>query len=244
MNLDFDYKIFDLENYLTKDEFVKLNTSLINFDVNVDEINSSLGFLQWSNDVENKVKEIDPIRYNKIVESYSLNYMDYCFLNKLNDQYGFNENDYFNFLLTHNCGLLKNNGIYDLIFKCYENILFELFNKKIKTNFKDSLVGHINVYPEGSFIKKHFDSDPNGERLFTAVFFINNDRKFDDGSLLKLYTKNGEIEVLPNFNKCVLIEHQKYNYIHEVTKNLSKDIRYSVYCPFTIKDYKEKLEDV
>ena len=89
MNLDFDYKIFDLENYLTKDEFVKLNTSLINFDVNVDEINSSLGFLQWSNDVENKVKEIDPIRYNKIVDSYSLNYTDYCFLNKLNDQYGF-----------------------------------------------------------------------------------------------------------------------------------------------------------
>ena len=101
MNLDFDYKIFDLENYLTNEEFNKLNTSLVNFDINVDEINSSLGFLQWSNDVENKVKEIDPIRYNKIVDSYSLNYTDYCFLNKLNDQYGFNENDYFNFLLTY-----------------------------------------------------------------------------------------------------------------------------------------------
>ena len=75
--------VVDLSEVVTKDEFVKLNTSLINFDVNVDEINSSLGFLQWSNDVENKVKEIDPIRYNKIVDSYSLNYTDYCFLNKL-----------------------------------------------------------------------------------------------------------------------------------------------------------------
>ena len=45
-----------------------------------------------------------------------------------------------------------------------------------------------------------------------------------------------------NINKCVLIELQKYKYVHEVTKNLSKDIRYSVYCPFTIKDYKEKFE--
>ena len=59
MNLDFDYKIFDLKNYLSNEEFNKLNTSLVNFDINVDEINSTLGFLQWSNDVENKVKEIN-----------------------------------------------------------------------------------------------------------------------------------------------------------------------------------------
>lgn len=241
MDINFDYKIFNLEHYLSSDEFDKLNSLITDFDVDVYDIKSTLGFLQWSDRVQNTLKENDLNRYEKINELYSIDYNDYRYLDYLNSEYGFNEEDYFNFLLTYRNDVLRTNGIYDLLTESYKNILFEIFGLKIDPLFQNSLIGHINVYPQGSFIKKHFDSDPNNERLFTAVFFLNNDRKFNDGSLLKLYTKNGEIEILPDFKKCVLIEHKNYNYIHEVTKNLSEDIRYSVYCPFTINDYKQKF---
>lgn len=241
MNINFDYKICNLEDYLTKDEFNKFNTLVTDFDVDVNDIKSALGFLQWSKRVEETLKEKDLNRYNKINDTYSIDYNDYRYLNYLNDENGFDQNDYFNFLLTHRNDIIRVNGLYELITESYKNILYEIFGLKLNPLYQNTLIGHINVYPQGSFIKKHFDSDPNNERLFTAVFFLNNDRKFDDGSLLKLYTKNGEIEVLPDFKKCVLIEHKDYNYIHEVTKNLSDDIRYSVYCPFTINDYEQKL---
>ena len=102
-------------------------------------------------------------------------------------------------------------------------------------------MGNINVYPNGSFIRKHTDNDPDGNRLFTMLFFLNDNRTTEDGSILKLYTNDGIIDVIPDFRKCILIEHQKYNYTHEVTKNLSNNVRYSIYSPFTINDYNIKL---
>jgi Rps23 Pro-64 3,4-dihydroxylase Tpa1-like proline 4-hydroxylase len=91
---------------------------------------------------------------------------------------------------------------------------------------------------------QHKDNDPDGKRLFTILFFLNSDRNIDQGSLLKLYTNNDVINVVPNFNQCILLEHQNYNYTHEVTHNLVDDVRYSIYSPFTISDYNEKLEDL
>lgn len=241
MKLDFDYKILNLENYLTDNEFTDLENKVNNFDVDLNKIKSSLGFLCWSKNVQDKLKEKDLNRYNDIINNQYLTYEDFKVLHELNEENDYHENDYFNFFLTYGNITFKEVGIYEHILKVYVGILKELFDKDVKSIYKDSLIGNINIYPKGSFIKKHQDNDPDGQRLFTILFFLNSDRTIDQGSLLKLYTKDGVIDLIPNFKKCILIEHQNYNYIHEVTHNLVDDVRYSVYSPFTIKDYEEKL---
>jgi Rps23 Pro-64 3,4-dihydroxylase Tpa1-like proline 4-hydroxylase len=241
MNLNFDYKIYNLEELLNIDEFTRLGELVNNFNIDLNKIDSSLGFLQWSDNVQNKVKEIDLSRFNKINSNYRIKYDDFQFLKNLNDEFGFYDEDYFNFFLTHPIQYLKDVGIYDILLKVYEGIINDLFYKKVKEEFKQNLMGNINVYPNGSFIRKHTDNDPDGNRLFTILFFLNDKRSYDDGSILKLYTNNGIIDFLPDFRKCILIEHQKYNYTHEVTKNISNNVRYSIYSPFTINDYNLKL---
>ena len=241
MNLNFDYKIYDLKNLLDGEEFTRLEDLINNFNINLNEIKSALGFLQWSDKVQDKVKDIDLLRYGKMESNYEITYGDFQFLRNLNEEYGFNDEDYFNFFLTHPIECLKNNGIYEILLKVYEEIINDLFSKRVKEEFKNNLMGNINVYPNGSFIRKHTDNDPDGNRLFTMLFFLNDNRTTEDGSILKLYTNDGIIDVIPDFRKCILIEHQKYNYTHEVTKNLSNNVRYSIYSPFTINDYNIKL---
>jgi Rps23 Pro-64 3,4-dihydroxylase Tpa1-like proline 4-hydroxylase len=244
MNIDFDYKIFDLKNYLSKDDFIDLENKVNNFDVDLSKIKSTLGFLSWSEKVQNKLKEKYNDRFNNIIKNDYITYEDFKILNDLNNEEGYYDEDYFNFFLTYGNSIFKDVGIYEHIRNVYKGILTELFNKKVKKNFEDTLIGNINIYPKGSFIRKHQDNDPDGQRLFTILFFLNSDRTLEQGSLLKLYTKDSLVNFIPNFNKCVLIEHQNFNYTHEVTHNLVDDVRYSIYSPFTIKDYKEKLEDV
>ena len=201
MNLDFDYKIFDLENYLTKDEFSDLEKKINGFDVDLTKIKSTLGFLSWSKNVQNKLKEKDINRFNTIIENDYITYDDFKILDELNNEYEFYDQDYFNFFLTYSNSTFKDGGIYE-------------------------------------FIKKVFIG------IFTILFFLNSDRDISQGSLLKLYIKDGIIDFVPDFKKCVLIEHQNNNYVHEVTHNLVDDVRYSIYSPFTIKDYNEKLESI
>jgi Rps23 Pro-64 3,4-dihydroxylase Tpa1-like proline 4-hydroxylase len=241
MNLNFDYKIYNLEDLLDGNDFTRLESLMDKFNIGLKEIKSALGFLQWSDRVQNRTKDIDLLRYNKIDSNYEITYDDFLFLRNINDEYGFYDGDYFNFFLTHPIECLKNNGIYEILLKVYEGIIYDLFNKKVKEEFKDNLMGNINVYPNGSFIRKHTDNDPDGNRLFTILFFLNDKRTSEDGSILKLYTNDGVVDVIPDFRKCILIEHQKYNYTHEVTKNVSNNVRYSIYSPFTINDYNTKL---
>lgn len=243
MEINFDYKIFDLENYLNDDEFLDLTNKVNNFDVNLSQIKSTLGFLSWSENVQEKLREKDPNRYNTILKNESITYEDFKILNELNKEFDFEYDDYFNFFLTYSNNTFKNAGIYEYIKKVYIGILKELFDKNVKEEFRDTLIGNINIYPKGSFIRKHQDNDPDGQRLFTILFFLNSDRTLDQGSILKLYTNNEVVELVSNFKKCILIEHQNYNYVHEVTHNLVDDVRYSIYSPFTIKDYNEKLEN-
>jgi Rps23 Pro-64 3,4-dihydroxylase Tpa1-like proline 4-hydroxylase len=241
MNLECDYKIYDLDKLLDGDEFTRLGNLVHNFNIELNEIRSALGFLQWSDRVQNRVSEIDLLRFNRIEENYTISYDDFQFLRNLNEEYGYYDGDYFNFFLTHPIQCLKDNGIYKILSKVYQLILFDLFKKEIKDEHKESLMGNINVYPKGSFIRKHTDNDPDGNRLFTMLFFLNDNRTYNDGSILKLYTNNGVVDIIPDFKKCILIEHQKYNYTHEVTKNISSNVRYSIYSPFTINDYNLKL---
>jgi Rps23 Pro-64 3,4-dihydroxylase Tpa1-like proline 4-hydroxylase len=241
MNLECDYKIYDLDKLLDSDKFTCLGNLVHDFNIELNEIKSALGFLQWSDRVQNRVSEIDLLRFNRIEKNYEISYDDFQFLRNLNEEYSYYDSDYFNFFLTHPIQCLKDNGIYEILSKVYQSILFDLFKKEIKNEHKESLMGNINVYPKGSFIRKHTDNDPDGNRLFTILFFLNDNRTYSDGSILKLYTNNGVVEIIPDFKKCILIEHQKYNYTHEVTKNISSNVRYSIYSPFTINDYNLKL---
>jgi Rps23 Pro-64 3,4-dihydroxylase Tpa1-like proline 4-hydroxylase len=241
MNLEFDYKIYDLESLLDNNEFLRLSDLINKFNINLNEIKSALGFLQWSDNVQDTIKDIDLLRFNRIESDYQITYDDFRFLKNLNDEFGFKDEHYFNFFLTHPIQCLKDNGMHQILSNIYEKILFDLFGKNVKTEHKKNLLGNINVYPKGSFIRKHTDNDPDGNRLFTILFFLNNNRTIEDGSILKLYSENGVIDVIPDYKKCVLIEHQKYNYTHEVTENLSNNVRYSIYSPFTINDYNLKL---
>ena len=239
--LDFDYKIYNLSDFLSHEEMIDLENKVTNFDVDLSDVKSSLGFLQWSPTVQEKIKTLYSDRYNEIINQNYLTYSDFRMLADVNDEYGFNDNDYFNFFLTTTNQTFKKVGIYDYFHKTYCGILKNLFNKDVKSEHKHNLIGNINIYPKDSFIRKHQDNDPDGNRLFTILFFINNDRKSDDGSILKIYTENDVIELTSDFKRCVLLEHQNYNYVHEVTKNLIDDVRYSVYSPFTINDYNDKL---
>lgn len=241
MNLDFDYKICNLRNYLSEDEFISFTNKVENFDVDLNEIKSTLGFLSWSDKVKEKVNELDSVRFNDIIERQYITYNDFNFLCELNQKYNFNDKDYFNFFLTYTNESFRRVGIYEYIKKSYINILYDLFGKKIIPGFEETLIGNINIYPKNSFIRKHQDNDPDGQRLFTILFFLNTDRTKEQGSLLKIFNQNGEIEIVPSHEYCVILEHQKYNLTHEVTLNLSEDVRYSIYSPFTIKDYEEKL---
>jgi len=242
MNLNFDYKICELKNYLTEEEMISLGEKVSNFDIDLNEIKSTLGFLSWSENVQNKIKEIDLIRYNEIITRQYITFDDFEFLSELNKEYNFGDEDYFNFFLTNSNELFRKVGIYNFIKKAFNNIIFDLFGKEVKPEYQGSMIGNINIYPKNSFIRKHQDNDPDGQRLFTILFFLNGDRTEEQGSLLRFFKEDEIISIIPNYKHCVIIEHQKHNLIHDVTLNLVDDLRYSIYSPFTIKDYQEKLQ--
>jgi Rps23 Pro-64 3,4-dihydroxylase Tpa1-like proline 4-hydroxylase len=244
MNLNFKYKICELKDYLSEYEMNLLSDKIKTFDVDLSEIKSNLGFLNWSKDVQEKIKYHDNIRYENIVLKQYITYDDFQFLSHINEQYNFSTHDYFNFFLTYSSETYKKRGIYEHIKNAYSNILIELFGKKIKLEYESTLAGNINIYPKNSFIKKHQDNDPDGQRLFTILFFLNDDRVESQGSLLKIFDGEEVITVVPNYKHCIILEHQNHNLIHEVTLNLVDNVRYSIYSPFTIKDYYQKLEDL
>ena len=74
MNLDFKYKICELKDYLSENEMTLLSEKIKDFDVDLSEIKSTLGFLNWSNDVQDKVKHRDNLRYENIISKYIRNY--------------------------------------------------------------------------------------------------------------------------------------------------------------------------
>jgi hypothetical protein len=85
---------------------------------------------------------------------------------------------------------------------------------------------------------KHQDGN-DGQRIFTMLFFVNKNWNRDEGSLFRLYNEDSVIEVIPNYENVVILEHINFNLTHEVTKNISNKMRYSVFCPFTINDYNQ-----
>lgn len=242
--LDFDIKIFDIADLINADDFISLHEGIKNFNIDLNEIEMPLGFLCWSDRIQTLVKELDVNRYNKMIDTNIVTKDDYLFLCDVNLKNGLKEHDYFNFLLTYHkpIDILEKFHVYSILRKANANMVKDLFGKPINVGTEDTFFGHINVYPKDSFIKKHTDIDPAGKRLYTSIFFLNDGRTEDDGSVLRIYTDNGILDVVPDFRKVVVLEHQKYNYVHEVTPNRIDGVRYSIYSSFTSVDYENRID--
>jgi Rps23 Pro-64 3,4-dihydroxylase Tpa1-like proline 4-hydroxylase len=238
--IDFDYKIYKMRDVLTKEEYDEVSELVKNFKIDLSKVNSSLGFLQWSNKIQNAFKMKHPDRYKRMVESNSYNYKDYQCLAELNKEIGIDEKDYFNFLMTYRTEELMSSRIVKIYDNAFRNILTDVFKKDVIDD--RVLFGHFNVYPKNSFIVNHTDGPMANDRYFTILFFLNSGRKYEDGSLLKIYTNNEVVDIVPDFNDIVLLDHMNYNYYHEVTENLINDVRYSLYTPFKLDDYNNKLK--
>ena len=62
----------------------------------------------------------------------------------------------------------------------------------------ESFECHAALYPEGRGYQRHLDRFRGSEeRLVTSVLYLNPDWRSDDGGQLRLYTEQGEVEVLP-----------------------------------------------
>ena len=238
--VDFDYKVYKMYDVLSSEEYQEVSLLLDDFKIDLSQINSSLGFLQWSNRIQNEMKLRHPERFERIVSENSYNYEDYCCLSQINKEIGINENDYFNFLMTYRTNDLMNSRIVHLYDKAFRNILKDIFKKDVV--YDQVLFGHFNVYPKNSFIVNHTDGPTANDRYFTILFFLNKGRKYEDGSLLRIQKENETIDIVPDFNDIVLLDHMKHNYYHEVTENLVDDVRYSLYTPFRLDDYDNKLK--
>ena len=236
--IDFDYKILKLRDYLSESEFREHSDLVDKFNVDIDIIESSFSSLCLYEKLKNKVKEVDEFRYQKFMDTGKINYNDFIFLNKLFKDNNYTKNHYFNFFLTDLLNKFdKKNDLKKSLGLSYSRILEDIFGKKLSHPIVDEFFGTVNIYPKNSFIDKHSDRSPNNDRLFTTLFFLNKNRKMEDGSILKIYKNNEIIDVIPDFNNVVILEHINHNYAHEVTENLIDNVRYSLYNPFEIKNY-------
>ncbi len=238
--VDFDYKVYKMYDVLSSEEYQEVSMLVENFEIDLNKINSSLGFLNWSARIQNEMKLRHPERYRKMIASNFYNYDDYKCLVDINKEIGLKENDYFNFLMTYRTPELMSSRIVQLYDKAFRIILKDIFKKEV--THSDILFGHFNVYPKNSFIVNHTDGPTANDRYFTILFFLNKGRKYEDGSLLKIHKENETIDIIPDFNDIVLLDHMKHNYYHEVTENLVDDVRYSLYTPFRLDDYDNKLK--
>jgi Rps23 Pro-64 3,4-dihydroxylase Tpa1-like proline 4-hydroxylase len=235
------YKIIDIGDYLSPNELNEYLNCIKKFNVDLSKIESSLDFLAMGSGVIKHILIEDSARYRRMKENNKIDYDDYLFLNSLNVKYNIPVEEYFNFFLHIANTEYNETVLFNLIKKIYVKFLEQHFNKTVNVEYVNNILGGINVYPKGSSIRKHTDTGVNSNRLLTTLFFLNKNRKYEDGSILKIYTKNEVIEVIPDYQKFVVLEHQHFNYVHEVTRNTSKNTRYTVYNPFSIDDYETKL---
>ncbi len=226
------YLVLKLDEYLNETELSEYENILDEFKVDLDSIKSSIGFLSIAYDYSQFEAE-DVSFINGIIEKTYITYTDYFKLYELNKKYSIKKDDYFNFMLT-SIQPIDNAKYYLNI--AYKKILNELFGYTIE-NKKNLLTGHMNVYPKGSYIRKHKDGHGNASDIIsTSLFFLSKNRKYEDGSILVIYDKNNEkIEIVPDYKTIVILNHTHTNLDHEVTENLVDDIRLSLYTPLQQK---------
>lgn len=269
MFLNSHYKIYNVKDFLNDEEYFQLETEVSNFTLDENLLKSNLGFLMWSDQVRDVFKSKHPEDYEILEKTNMLTYDIYKKLATINFENPkfIEERNYFNFFIPYTSEDFHNSKLKTYYQKVYEGILYDLYNKHIKKEYKNTLFGNINVYPKSSFITKHVDSHTDAKRIFTILFFINKDWNKNDGSILRIYDNSHlsieeweyklyklhkspieeliddkYIDIVPDFNTVVLLEGSEKTPLHEVTINLSEKFRYSLYGPFTDKDYETKLE--
>lgn len=241
--LDFKYKIFDIENYLTKEEFKKYEDLIHNLDFDMSTVESSVGFLFWSPLIESLFKTTYASDYSRIMKKGKINYQDYLLLVELNKNHSnlILQEHYFNFMLCASLHEFINTETHSYISKAYGNLINDLFGKRVRDEYRDMIFnGNVNVYPKHSFIKKHVDNDPE-KRIHTALFYLNHDWKKEYGSITRFFEEDQIVEFIPDYRKIVIIETMKNNVYHDVTENISDKIRLSLYRPFNLSHYENGL---
>lgn len=229
---DSGYLVLNLNEYLNDTELTELEYELDTFVLDLDNIKSSIGFLGIDFDYSTlEEKDIDFI--NRIFEQKYITYLDYLTLCDLNKKYNIEKNRYFNFMLASIQQLPNIRKYFNI---AYVRILKDLFGVELNPN-KNLLMGHMNVYPKESFIRKHKDGDnTQSEILCTSLFFLSKNRKYEDGSLLRVFENSGEIiDIVPDYKTVVILNHVNNNLLHEVTENLIDDVRLSLYTPLEKK---------
>jgi hypothetical protein len=235
MFLNYPYKVFNIKDFLSKDEITFLDNSIENFCVS--KFSGNLSMLLWDKEIESVFKLKHPLEYDRIVNTQNYTETDFKLMVEINKTINNTEKKYFNFRLSSDFD--ESPKVYDVFNKVFQLICEKIYEKKIKNiNNVTGIPNRINVYPNGSFLMKHQDGN-DGQRIFTMLFFVNKNWNRDEGSLFRLYNEDSVIEVIPNYENVVILEHINFNLIHEVTKNISNKMRYSVFCPFTINDYNQ-----
>jgi Rps23 Pro-64 3,4-dihydroxylase Tpa1-like proline 4-hydroxylase len=225
--MDIGYLNFKLNDYLSETEFAEYELELDNFKLDLDCIKSDIIFLSLEYDYKTIFDNNDEIIFvNSIFEKKYITYKDYLKLIDINKKYNFPIGTYANLMLT---SMQKLDGIKKYLNIAYKKIIFDLYNIEIPTE-KNMLMGHMNVYPKNSYIRKHRDG---GNTIATTLFFLNRNRKYEDGSLFVLYDKNKKkIEIVPDYNTILILNHSsETNLLHEVSENLIDDVRLSLYTP-------------
>ena len=127
--IDFPYKIFQIEDFLTRAEFEKLQTLVAHFYIPFDYFKCHYKSLAWSKRVETKLIETDINFYNSLLKKEYLNYNDFSYLNEFNQKFGFSKEDYFNFCMMYRQPF---NSLKDDIVYFFNSEIEELYKKHIK----------------------------------------------------------------------------------------------------------------
>lgn len=235
--IDFAYKVYNIKDYLNNTEVLEVEDGIDKFDVSENNFKTIYSPLLWSKELMNILEEKNPDLLNKIISNNFYDYDDFKYLVELNKTI-LNYNElYSNFRLAPFVFGIEKRKIHQIYEKVFVKIVEELFNCKEKTK-RPYLPSVINIYPEGSFLRKHQDGeDLNNPRIFTMLFFINKNWNEKNGSLFRMYDeKDNIIDIIPNYENVIVLNHLKYNYVHEVTENISDRLRYSIFSPLSIND--------
>ena len=246
------YSMKDLLDPMQYENFLECSKVWLQHGPDLNKVKSPLYFLQWSSRIQELFKAEHPEEYARIMEENSFDYEDYLKMVDINKIHGVNlpesainppndavmASDYFNFYLVSRPLQEDGDGEFPHLAGFFQeasaNILLDLYGKKGLPEM--GFIDHMNIYPKGSFIAKHHDgtvADENSPRLFVMLFFLCEDRTKEDGSVLRIFTPEGTVEIVPDLNTVVVLEQNKIDLVHDVTENLSDKTRYTIYCNFT-----------
>jgi SM-20-related protein len=91
--------------------------------------------------------------------------------------------------------------------------LIQFLNQSLYLSLKDYEV-HMTIYPAGSYYKRHLDQFKSDDhRKLSVICYLNPDWKEEYGGQLRMFLKNGELNVLPIAGRLVCfrsdqIEHE------------------------------------